>query len=69
RLAAQQIATEKGELEAAGAKVPVVMFDEATKAAAGPNLMDPSRRPAVIETGRAQGQRIAAGLLETWWPK
>jgi NTE family protein len=69
RLAAQQIATEKGELEAAGAKVPVVMFDDATKAAAGPNLMDPSRRPAVIETGRAQGQRIAAELLEIWSPQ
>jgi len=68
QLIASQLAAEKGELEAVGAKVQIVMFDEATKEAAGPNLMDPSRRPAVVEAGRAQGRRIADGLREIWSP-
>jgi NTE family protein len=65
-LAARDIAREKGELEAAGAKVELVMFDDATLAAAGPNLMDPSKRAAVAETGRAQGRRIADAVREAW---
>ncbi|MEX0751136.1 MAG: patatin-like phospholipase family protein, partial [Dehalococcoidia bacterium] len=65
-LAARDIAREKGELEAAGAKVLVVMFDDATKEAAGPSLMDPSKRVAVAETGRAQGRRIADDLRPVW---
>jgi NTE family protein len=65
-MAARDIAREKGELESVGAKVRVVMFDEATKQAAGPNLMDPTRRAAVAETGYAQGRRIADELREVW---
>jgi NTE family protein len=65
-LAARDIAREKGELEAAGANVLLVMFDEATKEAAGPNLMDPSRRGPVAEAGRRQGRRIAGELLKGW---
>jgi NTE family protein len=66
KLAAAQIAQEKGELEAVGVKVLLVMFDDATKEAAGPNLMDPTRRAAVAEAGRAQGRRIAGELRRTW---
>jgi len=65
-LAARDIAREKGELEAAGAKVALVMFDEATTEAAGQNFMDPSTRGAVADAGYAQGRRIASGLRETW---
>jgi NTE family protein len=66
RLAAAQIAQEKGELEAAGATVLLVMFDDATKDAAGPSLMDPTKRLDVAETGRAQGRRIADEIGAAW---
>lgn len=66
KLAARQIAEEKGGLEAAGAKVAVVMFDDAMKEIAGVNLMDPSKREAAAEAGHAQGYRIAEEVGETW---
>ena len=66
KLAARQIAEEKGGLEAAGAKVAVVMFDDAMKEIAGVNLMDPSKREAAAEAGHAHGYRIAEEVGETW---
>ena len=65
-LAARQIERERAGLEASGASVRVVMFDEAVKEAAGPNLMDPSRRGAVAEAGFVQGMRLADDL-RAWW--
>ena len=66
RLAAKQVAREMGELERVGAKVHLVHFDDATKDVVGMNLMDPTRVPDVLETGLAQGRRLAADLRE-WW--
>ena len=66
RLAAKQVAREMGELERAGAKVHLVHFDDATKDAVGMNLMDPTRVPDVLDTGLAQGRRLADQLRE-WW--
>ncbi len=66
RLARKQVAREMGELEGVGAKVHLVHFDDATKDVVGMNLMDPTRVPDVLETGLAQGRRLAADLRE-WW--
>lgn len=65
-LFARQIATEKGELEAAGVLVRVVQFDAASKEAGGDNLMDPTRRLPVAAAGEAQGRTLAKGL-QPWW--
>ncbi len=43
-----------------GATVTTVNPDDASVAAMGTNLMDPSRRRAAIDTGLAQGRRLAA---------
>ncbi|MEA2199926.1 MAG: hypothetical protein QOI89_522 [Solirubrobacteraceae bacterium] len=43
-----------------GAGVSTVNPDEASRAAMGINLMDPSRRAEVIEAGLAQGRRLAS---------
>jgi NTE family protein len=68
RLAAKQVAREKGELEAAGASVRLVHFDDATKDIVGMNLMDPTRVPEVLEAGLAHGRRLA-GEIRAWWRK
>ena len=65
-IAARDIAREKAQLEAAGAKVVLLMFDQATKDAAGPNLMDPTKRVAVAATGYAQGLRSAVQIGDVW---
>ena len=64
-LAAKQIARETAQLEAAGANVRLVTFDEAAQAA-GQNLMDASAIPAVAEAARAHARRIAP-KLNAWW--
>jgi len=66
RLAARQLAREKGELEAAGVKVHLVRFDDAAKEAAGPNLMDATRAPATAATGEAHGRRLADDQRDSW---
>ena len=49
-----------------GSKVEVVSPDADSQQAFGMNLMDPSVAPAAAETGRAQGERLGAGLAEFW---
>jgi len=65
-LAAKDIAREKGALEAAGAKVRVVMFDDAAREAGGASLMDPAARAPVAEAGYAHGRRLGAELKPLW---
>ncbi len=65
-LAAKQIARETAALEATGAKVHAVRFDDAAKEAAGANLMDPQRAAPSAAAGDAQGRRLADGL-RAWW--
>jgi NTE family protein len=45
-------------LRARGADVRTIVPDDASLAAIGPNLMDPSRRAAVAAAGYAQGRRL-----------
>jgi NTE family protein len=56
------------ELEALGeeARTAVVHPDEAATTAIGPNVLDPSRRAAAAEAGRAQGLALAAVLRDVW---
>ncbi len=61
----RQIEGERAMLEAGGATVRVVMFDEAAKVA-GVNLMDPAGIPGVAAAGEAHGRRLAAEL-GAWW--
>jgi NTE family protein len=61
----RQIEAERTMLEAGGATVRVVMFDEAAKVA-GVNLMDPAGIPGVAAAGEAHGRRLAAEL-GAWW--
>jgi NTE family protein len=53
-------ATEALVLKGRGARVQTINPDAASAAAMGANLMDDSRRGAVIDAGLAQGRRLAA---------
>ncbi|HEV7584941.1 MAG TPA: patatin-like phospholipase family protein [Solirubrobacteraceae bacterium] len=53
-------ATEALVLRDRGAAVTAINPDEASSAAMGMNLMNPTRRAAVIEAGLAQGRRLGA---------
>jgi len=53
-------ATEALVVRDRGASVTAVNPDEASSVAMGANLMDPTRRDAVIVAGLAQGRRLAA---------
>ena len=55
--------TEALALRGRGVSVTTVNPDRASAAAMGLNLMDPSRRRAVIEAGLAQGRELAARSL------
>jgi NTE family protein len=55
--------TEALALRGRGVRVTTVNPDGASAAAMGLNLMDPSRRRAVIEAGLAQGRELAADSL------
>jgi NTE family protein len=50
---------ESMALRARGAEVRTIGPDDASLAAIGPNLMDPSRRAAVAAAGYAQGRRLS----------
>jgi NTE family protein len=50
---------ESMALRARGAEVRTIVPDDASLAAIGPNLMDPSRRGAVAAAGYAQGRRLS----------
>jgi NTE family protein len=67
-LASKQIDSETAQLEASGAKVRTIRFDDAAKEASGENLMDPARAPGTAVAGAAHARRIAAELSE-WWGK
>jgi NTE family protein len=57
---------EADAVRKAGGEMTLIAPDDASSEAFGPNLMDGSRRPAVMEAGRAQGRREAARLKD-WW--
>jgi NTE family protein len=50
---------ESMALRARGAEVRTIVPDDASLAAIGPDLMDPSRRAAVAAAGYAQGRRLS----------
>jgi NTE family protein len=56
------------EVEAlrATAKVAVVAPDAAAQAAIGPDVLDPSRRPAAVEAGIAQAAAVADEIRAVW---
>jgi NTE family protein len=58
--------TQVGALRAAGSIVETVFPDEASTAAFGGNLMDPSTRPPAARAGRDQG-RALVGRLDAFW--
>lgn len=64
-LAARQVARETAVLEAAGASVRLITFDDAARAV-GSNLMDVTAMPAVAAAGDAHAQTIVADVL-AWW--
>jgi NTE family protein len=49
-----------------GVRTAVVHPDEAAVTAIGPNVLDPRRRAAAAEAGRAQGQALADVLRDVW---
>lgn len=57
---------EANAVRSAGGEMTLIAPDDASAEAFGPNLMDGSRRPAVMEAGRAQG-RAEAARLKDWW--
>ncbi|MDQ2770986.1 MAG: patatin-like phospholipase family protein [Bacteroidota bacterium] len=50
----------------AAAQVLLIAPDEASVAAIGPNIYDPSRRAEVAAAGRRQGSRLAAAVQAVW---
>jgi NTE family protein len=65
-LARHQYERESAQLEAGGASVRVIGFDEAAIAACGMNLMDASKRAPTADAGEAHGRRIGEELA-AWW--
>ncbi len=59
--ATQDVATLRGE-----AQVLLIVPDDATLAAIGPNIYDPTRRGPAAAAGRAQGASLAAALARIW---
>jgi NTE family protein len=57
---------EAAPIRAAGGEMMLVAPDDACSVAFGPNLMDASRRAAVMEAGRAQGRKEAARVQPFW---
>ena len=57
---------EAAPVRAAGGEVLLIAPDDASADAFGPNLMDASRRPAVVEAGLAQGRTEAARIKAFW---
>jgi NTE family protein len=62
----QRIEPELDELRAAGGRAELIMPDAASREAFGPNLMDRSRRAAIVDEGVRQGIAEAARLREFW---
>jgi NTE family protein len=53
-------------LRSAGGSVALIAPDDASKAAIGENVFDPSRRGAVAEAGRRQGRALGAKVQQVW---
>ena len=66
RLMAGQIASEKAGLEAMGATVIVIQFDDAAKQSGASNLMNPAGAAPAAVAGEAHGRRMAPEL-RAWW--
>jgi len=59
-------AVEDAVAMSANANVFLVMPDEQSVAAIGPNMYDPTRRSTAATAGRAQGLRIATAIQTMW---
>ena len=66
RVVGNQIEREHEALEASGASVRRIMFDDAAREASGGNLMDPTKRRPASSAGYALGSRLAPEMLD-WW--
>jgi len=66
RLMAKQISAEAAGLEAAGAGVMVIQFDEAAKQTGAANLMNPAGAAPAAVAGEAHGRRIADEVGAFW---
>jgi NTE family protein len=65
-LLGRQARAEAEALRAGGSRVELVFPDEGSMETIGINRMDSSRRPQVIEAGKAQGKALAAAVAEMW---
>ena len=61
-----QLDAEMAVLREDGRRAELILPDEASTAAFGPNLMDASHRPAAARAGLAQGEAMAESLREAW---
>lgn len=61
-----QLDAEMAILRDAGRRAELILPDEASVEAFGPNLMDGSHRPAAARAGLAQGEAIAAQIGSVW---
>ena len=61
-----QLDAEMAVLREGGRRAELILPDEASTAAFGPNLMDARRRPDAARAGLAQGEAMAASLKEVW---
>jgi NTE family protein len=61
-----QLDEEMAVLREGGRRAELVLPDEASTTAFGPNLMDASHRPAAARAGLAQGEAMAADLRGVW---
>lgn len=57
---------EIAALRAGGSKVELIVADEPSRAAFGPNLMDARKREGALEAGIVQGKALAAQLRALW---
>ena len=57
---------EVADLSAAGVEVVLIRPDERARGAIGDNAFDPARRGPAAESGRAQGQQMAAEVARVW---
>ena len=57
---------EVADLKAAGVDVVLIRPDERARAAIGDNAFDPARRGPAAESGRVQGQEMAAEVAQVW---
>ncbi|MBV8681766.1 MAG: patatin-like phospholipase family protein [Caulobacteraceae bacterium] len=61
-----QLDAEMAVLRENGGRAELILPDEASTTAFGPNLMDARRRPDAARAGLAQGEAMAASLREVW---